>query len=194
MSPHSVLPVCALLAAMALPTSLTASPLPVLPSYGATGSSNTYPGAAFDWPAPVDAYLWFVDISGVTTAPTLIADFTVTNTATTPLTVATLQAFGNCDGISDPWKPGFTLFINETETPWTRVETAPCGYHDYLDFSLPVGATRFSVRLDDPPDATAIHVDMRFGNVIPAIPLPPAGLLMLGGMGALALVRRLSPV
>ena len=181
-------------AAIALPVVAAASPLLVFPSYGAPGASDAYPGAEFDWPAPFVGYYWRVDIASVTTVPTLVVDFTVTNTSTTPLAVMTFQAFGNCDGSSPTWKPGFTLLIDGIETPWTAVESDPCGYHDYLDFILPVGDTRFSVALDDLPDATAIYVDMRFGNVIPAIPLPPAAPLMLGSVMALALVRRRRPL
>jgi len=171
-------------------TMAMASPLPTLPSYGATGASNVYPGPEFDWPAPFTGHFWFVDIASVTAVPTPVVDFTVTNTTAAPLTVDTFQVFGNCDFIAPAWKPDFTLFIDGTPTAWTSVESAPCGYHDFLGFVLPVGPTRFTVQLDDLPDASASYVDVRFGNVIPAIPLPPAAALLLGGVVVLGLVRR----
>ena len=176
--------------AIALPTTLCASPLPTLPSYGGDRVVPIYPGPAFDWPVPFDGYMWFVDIAGVSTVPTPVVDFTVTNTAAHARGVDTFQVFGNCDGINAAWKPTFSLFIDETETPWTGVETAPCGYHDFLDFVLPPGDTRFRVMLNDASDAFAAYVDVRFGNVMPAIPLPPAAALMLGGIAALGLAGR----
>ncbi|MGS4944354.1 hypothetical protein ACVDG3_02650 [Meridianimarinicoccus sp. RP-17] len=177
-------------AALVAPAALSASPLPTLPGYGGIGVSPVYPGPAFDWPAPFVGYAWFVDIAGVDTVPTPVIDFTVTNTAPNPVPVMTFQAFGNCDGTAAPWKPGFTLFIDDIETPWTNVDDAPCGYHDYLDFVLPLGETRFTVLLEDAPDATASHVDVRFGDVIPAVPLPPAAALLMGGIAALGLAGR----
>jgi len=179
-----------LVATLAWPTLAPAAPLPVLPGYGGPGVGTAYPGDTFDWPAPVSGYSWLVDVSGVTSAPTTAVDFVVTNVMSHPLPVQTFQVFGNCDGSNPVWMPGFSLFIDEVQTPWSAVSTDLCGYHDFVDFWLSPGDTRFRVVLDDAPDASALYIDARFGNVMAAVPLPAAGFALLGGLAALAAIRR----
>jgi len=181
------------LVAMAVtPAAVSGSPVPTLPSYSLGGGVEPYPGDAFDWPASgIDAFHWFEDLSGVTTFPAPVVDFTVTNITAAPLLVMTFQIFGNCTNSDDAAYADFNLSLNGTPTPWTGVEDGPCLYHNYLNFFLPVGATRFTVDLvNDRNTAPLLYADVRFGDIVPAIPLPPTALLLLGGVGALALMRR----
>jgi hypothetical protein len=179
--------------AMALaPATLQASPVPTLPSYLVWGDILPYPGDAFDWPIQgIAGYAWFADLSGLATLPVTVVDFTVTNITGNPLLVTTFQIFGNCSGATDAAYADFVLNIDGTSTPWTAVEDGPCLYHNYLDFLLPAGDTRFSVDLvTDRQTAPLVFADVRFGNVMTAVPLPYPAALLLGGLGALALVRR----
>lgn len=192
MSCRNIMKALVLAVATALPTGIAASPLPVWPGYVfEAGVFPFYPGDSFDWPAAgYTGYSWLVDIASVTATPTPVADFTVTNILPDAVPVQTFQVFGNCGGTGADaaWKPKFTLLIGGAETAWTAVSTDPCGYHDYVAFDLPVGPTRFTVLLDDAPNDLARYVDMRFGNVIPAVPLPPAAALLLGAWAGLCLV------
>lgn len=174
------------------PAALQASPVPTLPGYLLSPAVLPYPGDAFDWPsAGIDGYAWFADLSGVTTLPVSVVDFTVTNITGNPLLINTFQIFGNCSGATDAAYADFALSIDGTPTPWTAVEDGPCLYHNYLDFLLPAGDTRFSVDLViDRQTAPLVFADVRFGNVMTAVPLPYPAALLLGGLGALALARR----
>jgi len=184
----------AVVAALAWPTTAAAAPLPVLPGYqfGGLTVGTTYPGDMFDWPDPIfSGYSWFVDVTGVMSAPTTALDFVVTNGMPFPLQVQTFQVFSNCGfGANPPWTPGFSLFINEVPTAWSAVTTSPCDYHDFIDFMLEPGDTRFRVVLDNEPEPFTPNVDVRFGDVMPAVPLPATGMSLLAGLAALAVMRR----
>lgn len=172
----------------------SATPYPTLPGYFFTGGvSPFYPGDSFDWPAPDVAYQWLVDVDSVTTVPTTVIDFTVTNTTLAPLIVPTFQVFGQCTGPDTPWRPDFTLQIDGSPTPWTiidGIDSEACLYHDLLNYALMPGATRFSVVLDSSIGAPGQTIDVRFGNIIPAIPLPATALLAVTGLAALGGLRR----
>lgn len=138
-------------------------------------------------------YQWFEDIGGVAEGDTLF-EIRV-NVASGFQALPTFQVFGNCDGGSDPTGALFSLQINGSDTDWTSVVVAdPCDYHDYLDQVLPLGEVSMKVIFDgirpgaegSGPDRTL--VDARFGNILPAVPLPPAVFgfgAALAGLGAL---------
>lgn len=168
-----------------------ASPLPTLPGYIAgIGVSPFYPGDSFDWPGPALAYQWLVDVDGVTSVPTTVVDFTVKNITPFALNVGTFQVFGECTGPDAPWRPDFTLAIDGATAPWTQVVSDVCLYHNLLDFALAPGDTRFTVTLNSAIGAPGQTIDVRFGDIIPAIPLPASLLLGLSGLAALAGLRR----
>ncbi|WP_416912345.1 hypothetical protein [Paracoccus sp. (in: a-proteobacteria)] len=158
-----------------------ASPYPLLPD-------SDYPGDRFDWTNPSDGYQWRVDLSGIDTAsslPVTVVDFTVDNVMGFPATIPLFQIFANCTGGSVTWAR-FKLKINGLATPWTSTIPDLCLYHDYMDFSLPPGVSRFTVDMINVTDFSQLeHADVRFGAVIPAIPLPGALLLGLSGLVAI---------
>ncbi|TDL91378.1 hypothetical protein [Meridianimarinicoccus aquatilis] len=167
-----------------------ASTLPTLPGYITdVGVSPSYPGDSFNWPAPALAYHWLVDVDGVTSVPTTVIDFTVTNFFPIAQPVTTFQVFGQCTGPDAPWRPDFTLAIDGAPTPWTWVESDVCLYHNLLNFALSPGDTRFTVTLNSPIGAPGQTVDVRFGHILPAIPLPASLLLSLSGLAALCGLR-----
>lgn len=161
---------------------------------GLTGSGHAAmlggdPGPSFDMPGGGDYYLWDMDLSGLS-AGSILLDFTV-NVPTGGAFLRTFQVFA-LDDTRDGCVDGrFSLSVNQpgNET-WTSVAVLePCSYHDYLNINLLEGPRNFVVTVESLP-RNADHANVRFGDIIPAIPLPAPALLLMGGLAAMAGLRR----
>lgn len=171
------------------------------PVFSSTAPPDFYPPTGDPFPVyaidmeHLDAegfYHWDEDIEGVNPGETL---FEIRVTVVAGFRhLPTFQLFGNCDGSSDPLAALFSLEINGDDTAWTSTEDYPCGYHDYLGQVLPLGDVSMTVIFDgirpggSDTGPLGTGVDVRFGNIIAAIPLPPAIFgfgAALAGLGAL---------
>lgn len=152
------------------------------------------PGPAFDWPAVYNGFNWTVDLTAVTSAPTTIVDFTVTNTTSDPVMIGVFQVFGEFIDPDLGWTCShldFDLQINGTATPWTMIVPDQCLYHNYENFVLVPGPTQFSIVWTGTPlPGGTTQADVRFGNVIPAVPLPAGAVLSLTALTALGWAGR----
>ncbi|MEO0361352.1 MAG: hypothetical protein AAF322_09590 [Pseudomonadota bacterium] len=139
-----------------------------------------------------EAYAWSEDIAGLSVGDTLLEIRINAFFSTTRIPV--FQAFGNCDGRSDPFGPLFNLSIDGAAADWTSTSPpapGPCFYHDLVDLELEMGEHILSVSFagiaegapDSGPNGTLI--DMRFGNVILALPGPPSIFALLTAIAGL---------
>lgn len=176
---------CAFLAGLAM--------MGLLPANAAQLGGN--PGPSFDMPGPGDYYLWNQSMSGIAAGDNLLGFIVKVPTGGSFL--KTFQVFGGCDGDTF-YNAGFSLFVGGIATNWTsatRGDSSNCGYHDFLHKPLGEGSLEFRVVFDgadNAPPAGFDFADVRFGDIIPAIPLPATGLLAIGALAALAGLRRRS--
>lgn len=160
------------------------------------------PGNFFLMPQPNEAYIWSLDLSSAE-AGDVIESFTVFVLPGLQ-DLKTFQIFGSCDGGSTAWHAGFDLSVSNnagTDTEWTsatRGSGGGCGYHDYLDQTLAIGANTFEITYtgaDNIVPPALQTAQLRFGAILPAIPLPPGLALLSGALGVLGLgaARRRRP-
>ncbi len=151
------------------------------------------PGAEFNWPDVCTGYLWSVDMDGLSPSDELLS-FTV-NVGAGGAAVPVFQVFGftkDAPGGIGPFHASFDLFLDGVATPWTQVDPDLYFYHNFFNQRLSEGSTVFSVRYTGPsgPLYGTHFADVRFGDVIPGVPAPPAllgiltGLALLFGLGA----------
>lgn len=162
-----------------------------------TASASTIysaPGDIFDFPQSGLAYKWKVTVPWI--EGTVVESFTV-RVQGAPQWLETFQVFGQCEPPEPKFYAGFDLSVvnsNGTDTVWTNATRGgdlPCGYHDYLEKTLPVGESIFTVTYNgaDEVPMDSWYVEFRFGYIDAAIPVPgglvllPAALVALGGIG-----------
>lgn len=163
-----------------------------LPLSATAAIINSDPGDVFAMPMPGDAYLWSLNLQDAEIGD-VIESFTV-QVSPGNRSLKTFQAFGHCDGDSDPWYARFGLSVSNsggTATTWTELVDGPCAYHNYLDQILDVGDNTFEITYigaDNSVPSDHQTVQFRFGTIMPAIPLPAGLPLMSGALGLLGLV------
>jgi hypothetical protein len=164
------------------------------PATGGAVQLGGNPGSEFDMPAPGDGYLWNESMSGITDGDTLL-DFNVQVPVGGAL-LRNFQVFGGCDAFSR-YEARFSLFLDGTATPWSwnweDVGGGPCYYHTLESEALSEGLLNFKVVFDSadaPPPPGFDYADVRFGDVMSAIPVPAPILLLMTGLGALGLTAR----
>lgn len=173
-------PAFALLVSMSLPASAAVCTSP--------------PGSTVTWPNPCSGYEWNVDLSGIGPGDEIAAFAVDVPIGAGPQSIPLFQVFGNQSASSAPspaaYPAEFALFVNGTPTDWTTVIFSDWLYQSLDGVTLPEGSTQFRVLFDaySGPVADAPYATLKFGAVVPAIPLPAS---LWGGVTALLLLTGL---
>ncbi len=152
------------------------------------------PGTEFPAPVPETYLTWAVDLSAAGVGA-VVAHFTVLSPG--PAVIPLFQVYPGCSvDTKSRFDASFSLSINGSPVSWDSVgtpDTDICNYHNIADLALDGPSSEFTLTLASAtfpaPDGLA-HAVFRFGDTLPAIPLPATSLALAGAISALAALRR----
>lgn len=168
---------------------------PLLALLLAGSTAHAAPVFNIDMPLPTQHFSTAVDMEGLQ-----VGDTVFELNVTVPVGGAFLKVFQVFGGdIFDTnygeYRANFALEVNQSPNTWTMIDYDYYWYHNYLDVFLEGGERTFKVTLTGSEDgvfpvAAGRYADVRFGDTIPAVPLPAGAVLLVSSLAALPLARR----